>query len=87
MNQTLSRSHNKLDSIDKIKVDNVYKSDAKSITSAFCNYFSKVGKSYAERISKSNKKINDYLKNIEINSHSLFLTPITETDLKSLITV
>ena len=86
INRTISKSHNKLDSIDKIKVDNVYKSDAKSITSAFCNHFSKVGKSYAEKISKSNKKIEDYLRNIEINSHSLFLTPITESELKSLIT-
>ena len=57
INRTISKSHNKLDSIDKIKVDNVYKSNAKSITSAFCNHFSKVGKSYAEKISKSNKKI------------------------------
>ena len=86
INRTISKSHNKLDSIDKIKVDNVYKSDAKSITSTFCNHFSKVGKSYAEKISKSNKKIEDYLRNIEINSHSLFLTPITESELKSLIT-
>ena len=86
INQTISKSHNKLDSIDKIKVDNLYKSNAKSITSAFCNHFSKVGKSYAEKISKSNKKIKDYLRNIEINSHNLFLTPITESELKSLIT-
>ena len=35
INQTISKSHNKLDSIDKIKVDNVYKTDAKTITSAF----------------------------------------------------
>ena len=86
INQTISKSHNKLDSIDKIKVDKVYKTDAKSITSAFCNHFSKAGKNYAEKISKSNKKIEDYLRNIEINSHSLFLTPITESELKSLIT-
>ena len=86
INQTLSKSNNKLDSIDRIRVDNIYKCDAKSITSAFCNHFSKVGKNYAERISKSNKKIEEYLKNIEINQHSLFLTPITESELKSLIT-
>ena len=85
INQTISKSHNKLDSIDKIKVENIYKSDTKSITSAFCNHFSKVGKSYVEKISKSNRKIEDFIRNIEINNHSLFLTPITVSELRSLI--
>ena len=80
INRTISKSHNKLDSIDKIKVENIYKADAQSITSAFCNHFSKVGKSYADKISKSNRKIEDYIRNIEINNHSLFLTPISESD-------
>ena len=85
INRTISKSHNKLDSIDKIKVENIYKADAQSITSAFCNHFSKVGKSYAEKISKSNRKIEDFIRNIEINNHSLFLTPISESKLRSLI--
>ena len=85
INRTISKSHNKLDSIDKIKVENIYKADAQSITSAFCNHFSKVGKSYAEKISKSNRKIEDFIRNIEINNHSLFLTPISESELRSLI--
>ena len=85
INWTISKSHNKLDSIEKIKVENIYKSDAKSITSPFCNHFSKVGKSYAEKISKSNRKIEDFIRNIEINNHSLFLTPVLESELRSLI--
>ena len=85
INRTISKSHNKLDSIDIIKVENIYKADAQSITSAFCNHFSKVGKSYAEKISKSNRKIEDFIRNIEINNHSLFLTPISESKLRSLI--
>ena len=66
-------------------MENIYKTDAQSITPAFCNHFSKVGKSYAEKISKSNRKIEDFIRNIEINNHSLFLTPITESELRSLI--
>ena len=85
INRTISKSHNKLDSIDKIKVENIYKSDANSITSAFCNHFSTVGRSSAEKISKSNRKIEDYIRNIKINNHSLFLTPITASELRSLI--
>ena len=66
-------------------MENIYKADAQSITSAFCNHFSKVGRSYAEKISKSNRKIEDFIRNIEINNHSLFLTPISESELRSLI--
>ena len=71
--------------IDRIRVGNVQKSDANSITFAFCNHFSSVGKSYANKIAKSNKKIKEYIQNIEMSNNSLFLTPITETELKSLI--
>ena len=38
-----------------------------------------------EKISKSNRKIEDFIRNIEINNHSLFLTPVLESVLKSLI--
>ena len=56
-----------------------------TITSDFCNHFSKIGKSYAEKISKSNRKIEDFIRNIEINNRRLFLTPISESKLRSLI--
>ena len=85
INRVISKSNHKIDSINKIKVGNIYKSDAKSITSTFCNHFANVGKNYADKIGKSNKKIEDYLRNIEINKHSLFLTPVTENELCTLI--
>ena len=61
INLTISKSHNKLDSIDKIKVENIYKSDAKSITSAFCNHFSKVGKSYAKKFPNQTERLKNLL--------------------------
>ena len=85
INRAISKSNNKTDSIDKIRVGGNYRTDAKSVTSAFCNHFANVGKNYAEKITKSNKKIEDYLRNIEINNNSLFLTPVTESELKTLI--
>ena len=85
INRTISKSNNKVDSIDKIRVGSNYRTDTNLITSAFCNHFESVGKNYAEKITKSNKKIESYLRNMEINKHSLFLTPITEGELKTLI--
>ena len=57
INRVISKSNHKSESIDKIKVGSTYKSDAKSITSSFCNHFANVGKSYAVKIGKSNKKL------------------------------
>ena len=85
INKVISKSNHKSDSIDKIKVGSTYKTDPKSITTSFCNHFANVGKNYANKISRSNKKIENYLRNIEINKHSLFLTPVTEEDLLRLI--
>ena len=85
INRVISKSNHKLDSIDRIKVSGTYRSNAKSITSAFCHHFANVGEKYADKIRKSNKKIENYLRNIEINKHSLFLTPILESELQLLI--
>ena len=57
INRVISKSNHKRELIDKIKVGSTYKSDAKSITSSFCNHFMNLGKRYAEKIGKSNKKI------------------------------
>ena len=49
INRAISKSNNKTDSIDKIRVGGNYRTDAKSVTSAFCNHFANVGKNYAEK--------------------------------------
>ena len=85
INRVISKSNHKSESVDRIKVGSTYKTDAKSITTSFCNHFANVGKNYAEKIGKSNKRIENYLRNIEINKHSVFLTPVTENDLLRLI--
>ena len=85
INRVISKGNLKSDSIDKIKVGSSYRTDAKSITTAFCDHFASVGKCYANKIGKSNKKIENYLKNIKVNRHTLFLSPIVENDLRLLI--
>ena len=64
INSKISKCNNKTDSIDQIKVDNIYKSDAKSITNSLCKYFSLIGKNYAERIPQSGISINEYMQKI-----------------------
>ena len=61
INKKISKCSNKTDSIDKIKVDNIHKADAKSITEIFCKHFATLGKKFAEKIPKSKISINEYI--------------------------
>ena len=86
INCKISKCNNKTDSIDKINVENIYKTDAKSITNTLYKHFSTVGKNYAEKIPNSTTNINVYIKKITNNNKTLFLTPTTEHEISSLIT-
>ena len=86
INSKISKCNKKTDSIDKIRVENIYKSDAKSITNTLCKHFSTVGKNYAEKVPNSTTSINEYIQKITSNSKNLFLTPTTEHKMASLIT-
>ena len=86
INTTILKCNNKTDSIDRIKVENIYKTDANSITSSLCKHFASVGKSYADRIPQSNTSVDNYIQKITGNNKSLFLTPTTEQEINPLIT-
>ena len=86
INSKITKCNNKTESIEKIKVENIYKYDPKSITNTLCKHFSTIGKNYAERVPKSSININDYIAKITNNNNSLFLTPTTEQEVSSLIT-
>ena len=49
INSKILKFNNITDSIDKIRVENIYKSDAKSITNTLCNHFSTIGKTMLGR--------------------------------------
>ena len=86
INKKISRCNNKTDSIDRIKVDNIHKTDAKLITSSLCKHFAMIGKKYAEKIPKPKVSINEYIQKITGNNKNLFLSPTTEHNVASLIT-
>ena len=55
------------------------------ISNQFCNYFSKVGKNFAEKIPKSKKPIEEYLSMIRMNKKSVFFYPTTRQEITKLI--
>ena len=85
INEVTRKTRNKSDLIEKITVENVDKFQSKEISNEFANYFSKIGKSYADKIPASNKSIDWYLEKIPRNSRSVFLKPCNETEIKNII--
>ena len=85
INKITGKCNDKSTSIESLKIDKIEKEDSKSICNEFGKFFSNIGKSYSNRIPKSNKSIISYLNKINRNISSVFLTPCTSTELLNLI--
>lgn len=82
INQLIGKTNNKQNLIDKIVLHNVEISDNTEIAKTFCEFFSKVGKTQAEKIGSSCKTPESYFKdNIK---DSIFLIPTTEEEIKKI---
>ena len=61
MNSLTGRDSNKCSISDKFKINNNMVSDKVVIANKFCDYFTNVGKNFADAIPKSNKSFKSYL--------------------------
>ena len=57
----------------------------KAIADEFRKYFSSIGKTCAQRIPKSQESISHYLSKIKRENKSIYLTPVTNTEVDRLI--
>ena len=85
INEIAGKHSNKSSLIEYLKIGNVTEYNAKKISNRFAKYFAGVGKCFAEKIPNPSKGISDYLKLLQSNSESLFLTPTHENELKQLV--
>ena len=85
INEIVGKVNDKSCVIDHITVNGVTDYTARGIGKAFGNFFSKVGKCYAEKIPKSKKHIDDYLAVIRRNQSSIFLEPTSITEISKLL--
>ena len=77
----ISAWHNDKSSlIDCLKIANVLEYNAKKITEKFREYFSSVGKKFADKVDKPKHSVQYYCNKITRNEKSLFMTPCTETE-------
>ena len=82
----LNKTSHKGECINAINKEGVPRYDPTTITSELCKHFSSIAATFANKIPPPSKSINEYLKIIPQNDHSIFLNPTNETEITDLIT-
>ena len=85
INTITKKETNKHNIVDALKIDNLLVTERKSIAEEFGKYFSDIGKTYAQRIPKSQENISHYLSKIKREKNLIYLTPVTNTEVDRLI--
>ena len=76
---------NKLHVVECLTKENIKLSNSREIANEFGEYFSSVGKTFANKIEKSNKTVDEYNAKITRHKKSLYLYPTNEKEISSLI--
>ena len=85
INNITGKISNKSDIIDHIKIKNVRCYSSQLIANEFGEFFSSIGRTYAQKIPKAQFPINHYVDKIKMQPKSIFLTPTNRTELENLI--
>ena len=85
INKILNKTNDKTSVIEYLKVENQDYYDHEIISEEFAKHFANVGRKYAEKIATPKIKIAQYMKNIEQNPHTMFLSPTTYTEIERII--
>ena len=85
INEIAGKHSNKTVLIEYLKIDDVKEYSAEKISNRFAKYFAGVGKYFASKIPKPLKSVTAYLKLLQSNQSSLFLTPTCEEEIKKIV--
>ena len=86
INQISGKFNNKTSIIDHIKINKVRCYNSQLIANEFGEFFSSIGRKYAEKIPNPKYDRSHYVNKIAIQSKSIYLTPTSPTELEKLIT-
>ena len=81
INKIINKTNDKESIINYITVDNIRYYEAKSVADEFGKFYSTVGLKLTNKIHETNPSINDYLSNIKTNPNTMYLHPITPTEI------
>ena len=85
LNNVIGKHTDKTCCIDSLRVDNLTITSPVEIGDKMCDYFSNVGKQFANKIKRPKKDINDYLSKIRQNCESMTFTQVNKGELLKLL--
>ena len=85
INKISGKTNNKVELIQKLKIDNIYEYNQKQISVEFVSHFANLGAKFARNIELPAKPISEYLNKINRNPSSIFLNPTNECEVDKLI--
>ena len=85
INQVIRKCNNKTEVIEKLKIDSLDEYNGEKIANELARYFSSVGKNYAKQMKKPKSTLGEYVNKIPRHPSSIFMTPITSTEIRKLI--
>ena len=85
INQVVRKCNNKTEVIEKLKIDSIEEYNGDKIANELARYFSSVGKNYAKQMKKPKIALGEYVDKIPRHASSIFMTPITPTEIHKLI--
>ena len=85
MNEIIGKTKDKGTVVNSLRSENMTLTKGKEIVNEFGKHFSRIGKTYAEKIATPDKYIALYLELIHRNQQSAYMTPTYETEIAKLI--
>ena len=84
-NEIIKKERNKSNIIEALNVNGEVIRGPQKIANEFCNFFSNVGKNYANKVAQSTKELKAYLQAITRSKKSMFLEPVTTQEIDIII--
>ena len=85
INEISGKKNDKTGVIEFLKIDGVKEYNAYQISNRFAKYFAGVGKKFAAKIATPAKPVQDYLKLLQSNQSSLFLSPTHVQEINTIV--
>ena len=85
INSIIGKTNDKTSVIEHITVENVCYYDAKEVADKFGEFYSTIGAKLAQNIDKNETNITKFLNKIKRSDKTMYLDPITPTEIKQLI--
>ena len=79
------KTNNKTETVEILKINKLQTTNGKEIVSEFARYFSTIGENLAKNMAQPQCNVNSYISKVARNPKSIYLTPVTPTEVHKLI--